>query len=211
MKKILHIIFILISVKTLAVDVYNTKEIPLVSSPVYIFDHELGVRLDYFPIGAFNKHVGISGEYTQYIKDQDFSWTVLAGKSFEIESSLKTKLIESYGANTNDFLILNYYAKAGFSYVPFYTKNIFFNSLQIHSKTFVNLDLGFADYTYKTTPFVATGFSQAYYQSQQMGYKFNFEYYFHTTREKYLLNQFVIGLSMIYSWSDENSTGQEIE
>lgn len=211
MKKIIYFVLLIASLRALAVDVYNSEEVPLVSTPVYVFDHELGVRFDYFPIGAFNKHIGVSGEYTHFIENQNFSWTLLAGKSIEIESSLKGNLVEGYGAKTTDFLVLNYYSKVGVSYVPFYTKNIFFNSLQIHSKTFLNLDVGFADYTYKSTPFVAIGFAQSYYQTSNFGYKFNFEYYFHTTKEKYLLNQFVIGLSMIYSWASSSSSDMEIE
>ncbi len=211
MKRIILVLSLLFSLDSWAVDVYNAEEIPLVSSPVYIFDHELGIRFDYFPVGAFNKHIGLSGEYTHFIKDENFSWTLLAGKSIEIESSLKTNLVEGYGAKTTDFLVLNYYAKGGISYVPFYTKNIFFNSLQIHSKTFLNLDIGFADYTYKSTPFVSIGFAQSYYQTPSFGYKFNFEYFFHTTKEKYLLNQFVVGVSMIYSWASVDNSDVELE
>lgn len=202
MKNIICTIIFFISLNALAVDVYNPEELPLVSNPVYVFDHEIGVRLDYFPVGAFNKHIGLGGEYTRFMANQDFAWTLSGGKAIEIESSLKVTLIESYGANKSDFLILNYYARTGFSYVPFYTKNIFFNSLQIHSKTYVNLDMGFADYTYKSTPFVAIGFAQSYYQTPEIGYKFNFDYFFHTSPEKYLLNQFVVGISIIYSWAD---------
>ena len=211
MKKMIYFVILCASLRSLAVDVYNAEEVPLVSTPIYVFDHEIGLRFDYFPIGAFNKHVGLSGEYTHFIENQNFSWTLLAGKSIEIESSLKANLVENYGGSLTDFLVLNYYAKGGVSYVPFYTKNIFFNSLQIHSKTFVNLDVGFADYTYKSTPFVSIGFAQSYYQTAQFGYKFNFEYFFHTTKEKYLLNQFVIGISMIYSWSSANSSDMELE
>jgi hypothetical protein len=211
MKKIIYVLYLFFSVQSLAVDVYDAEDVPLVSNPIYIFDHEVGARFDYFPVGAFNKHMGFSAEYTHYITDQNFAWSVLAGKSLEIESSLKTSLIESYGAQKSDFLVLNYYAKVGLSYVPFYTKNILFNSLQIHSKTFLNFDLGFADYTYKSTPFVAIGFAQSYYQTPSIGYKFNFDYMFHTTKEKYLLNQFVVGISMIYSWQDKPSSEMDLD
>lgn len=211
MNRIVCILCLFFSIQILAADVYDSEEVPLVSSPVYIFDHEIGARFDYFPVGAFNKHAGFAAEYTHYIADQNFSWSALAGKSIEIESSLKTSLIESYGAQKSDFLVLNYYAKIGLSYVPFYTKNILFNSLQIHSKTFLNLDLGFADYTYKSTPFVAIGFAQSYYQSADLGYKFNFDYMFHTTKEKYLLNQFVVGVSVIYSWKDSPSSELDLD
>lgn len=125
MKRIMLLLSLLCSFNAWAVDVYNAEEIPLVSSPVYIFDHELGVRFDYFPVGAFNKHIGLSGEYTHFIKDENFSWTILAGKSIEIESSLKANLVEGYGAKTTDFLVLNYYAKGGISYVPFIPKTFF--------------------------------------------------------------------------------------
>lgn len=211
MKHFVYLVCLFFSLSSHAVDVYEPEEIPLVSTPIYHFDHEIGARFDYFPVGAFNKHIGLSAEYTHFLQNQNFSWTVLAGKSIEIESSLKSNLIENYGATASDFLVLNYYAKAGISYVPFYTKNIFFNSLQIHSKTFVNLDVGFADYTYKSTPFVAIGFAQAYYQTPKIGYKFNFEYNFHTTKEKYLLNQFVVGVGIIYSWSSAESSEMEIK
>ena len=79
------------------------------------------------------------------------------------------------------------------------------------SKTFLNLDLGFADYTYKSTPFIAIGFAQSYYQSADLGYKFNFDYMFHTTKEKYLLNQFVVGVSVIYSWKDSPSSELDLD
>lgn len=204
MKSILTLIFCLFSFSgAQAADVYEPIELKAVSNPQYMYDREVSVGFDYYPVGAFNKHVSLFGSYMEYFNDYYSAFFVKFGKAFELESTLKTALIESYGAQQDTFLVMNYYAKAGASYIPFYTKNIIFNNYLIHSRTFFNLNAGIVDYTYKQIPTISFGFAQNYYLKNQHGLKFDFEYMMHLTEDRYLLNQFVVSLGYVFSWSSD--------
>ena len=205
--KIANFLFIILLSSFVWADVYSPIDFKAVSNPQHEYDREVALGIDYYPVGAFNKHVSFFGSYLEHLNEYYSAISVKFGKAIELESNLKTTLIESYGAKQDTFLIMNYYLKAGYSYVPFYTKNIIFNNFLIHSRTFFNLNAGLVDYTYKQIPTVSIGFAQNYYLTHKHGVKFDFEYMIHLAEDRYLLNQFVVSLGYVFSWNSDIEIG----
>lgn len=206
MKINFFVFFILafLSLNVFAKDVYDIPEIKPILNPLYPAAHELSLTGAYFPVGAFNKHLGLGGTYMYYFTP-NHAWEVLTGYGFtELPSSLKKVLIESYGASEDDFAVLQGLAKTGYSWVPFYTKSILFNSTLIHSRTFFGFSAGAASFKIESPPLVSVGFAQDYYFATGTGLKFAVDFLHFFSRNKYIQDQLTISFGLTFVWGSSD-------
>lgn len=186
-----------------AKDVYDIPEVKPILNPLYPASHEFSVTGAYFPVGAFNKHLGLGGSYLYYV-NPNHAWEVLSAYGFtELPSSLKTVLIESYGASESDFAVLQGLVKTGYQWVPFYTKSIFFNSTLIHSRTFFGFSVGAASFKIETPPLFSVGFAQDYYIAQNTGLKFAVDFLHFMSKNKYIQDQLTISFGLTFIWGND--------
>ena len=183
-----------------ASDVYDPVILKTVSNYQHMYESEISLGLDYYPIGAYNKHVGVSSSYLHYISSWNSALSIRGAYIKEINPKLKQNLIENFGVSEEQFLVMKSYLSVQYSYVPFYSKSIFFNRGLVYSRTFFNLGAGMIDYTFDKIMAVHFGFSQNYYFAQSSGFKIDFEYIAHTKSSPSITNQFLTSLSYVYSW-----------
>ncbi len=197
-------ILFLLAAPAMAKDVYDIPEVKPILNPLYPASHELSLTGSYFPVGAFNKHLGLGGSYLYYYTP-NHAWEVVSAYAFtELPSSLKNVLIESYGASEADFAVLQAMAKTGYSWVPFYSKSIFFNSSLIHSRTFFGFSAGAASFKIETPPLVSIGFAQDYYFSPGTGFKFAVDFLHFFSKNKYIQDQLTISLGFTFIWGSRD-------
>lgn len=183
-------------------DVYDTPQLEPILNRLHPSTHELNLKVGYFPVGGFNKHMGFGGSYTQFITP-NHGWEVLSGYFVsEQESELKQTLIQYWNAKEEDFAVLSYLVKTGYTYAPFYTKSIFFNRFMVHSKSYVNASAGIADLKIETAPFVSVGLAQNFYFAENWGVKFEFDYFNFFKQSEYIQNHINIGVGIVYSWGE---------
>lgn len=186
----------------LAKDVYDLPEVKPIINMLYPSNSELSFNLSYFPIGAFNKHIGLGGSYL-YFPNPNHAWEVISASYFmESASGLKKTLIESWGAKEQDFAVLQYMVKTGYSYVPFYSKSILFNSYLIHSRTLLSVSAGIAAYKIEQPPMVGIGFGQNFYYGTGKGIKFEVDYLHFFKKNNYIQDQLTISLGLLFAWGD---------
>ncbi|MCC2678281.1 MAG: hypothetical protein K0R29_857 [Pseudobdellovibrio sp.] len=195
------VIFILTSLALplSAKDVYDIPEVKPILNPLYPASHEFSVTGAYFPVGAFNKHLGLGGTYLYYFTP-NHTWEVTGYGFTELPSSLKKVLIESYGASENDFAVLQGLVKTGYQWVPFYTKSILFNSTLIHSRTFFGFSAGAASFKIESPPMVSVGFAQDYYFAKHTGLKFAVDFLHFFSKNKYIQDQLTISFGFTFIW-----------
>lgn len=185
-----------------AKDVYDVPEVAPIMNKLYPSNGELALKLAYFPIGAFNKHIGVGASYLR-LDNPNHGWEVLSGYYFvEMPSSLKNTAIELYNKPAADFPVLKYMIKTGYSYVPFYSKSILFNSYLIHSRTFLNVSAGLADYQIEKPVFVSMGYGQNFYFGKNKAINFDVAYVNFFRKSSYIQNQLTISFGMVFAWGD---------
>lgn len=185
-----------------AKDVYDLPEVKPIINMLYPSTSEISLNLAYFPIGAFNKHIGFGGSYL-YFPDPNHAWEVISASYFmESASGLKQTLIETWGAREEDFAVLQYMAKTGYSYVPFYSKSILFNSYLIHSRTLLNFSAGIASFKIEQPPLIAVGFGQNFYYGSGKGVKFEVDYLHFFKNNNYIQDQLTISLGLVFAWGE---------
>lgn len=182
-----------------AKDIYDIPEVKPILNQLYPASHEFSVTGAYFPVGAFNKHLGLGGSYLYYFTP-NHTWEVTGYGFTELPSSLKKVLIESYGASENDFAVLQGLVKTGYQWVPFYTKSILFNSTLIHSRTFFGFSVGAASFKIESPPLVSVGFAQDYYFAQNTGFKFAVDFLHFFSKNKYIQDQLTISFGLTFIW-----------
>ena len=186
-----------------AKDVFDIPAVRPILNPLYPSDYELSVNLAYFPIGAFNKHIGFGGSFYSFI-NENHVWEVLSAYYFvESASGLKQVLLESYGASENEFAVLQYMAKTGYAWSPFYSKSILFNSTLIHSRTFLNVSAGLASFKVESPPLVSVGFGQNFYFGEGKGLKFAVDYIHFFKKNDFIQNQLTISGGFVFAWGDD--------
>lgn len=200
------IIFILLflGVNAFAKDVYDIPQVRPILNPLYPSDNELSLSLSYFPIGAFNKHIGFGGSYLNFV-NENHVWEVLSAYYFiESASGLKQVLLETYGASESEFAVLQYMAKTGYSWSPFYSKSILFNSTLIHSRTFLSFSAGLASFKIESPPLMSVGFGQNFYFGDGKGLKIAVDYIHFFKKNDFIQNQLTISAGLLFAWgSDE--------
>lgn len=201
-KKILALIifFVAFACVAKAKDVYDNPEVKPIMNMLYPADNEIALKLAYFPIGAFNKHVGLGGTYLKF-ENPNHAWEVISGYYFfEIPSGLKTSVIDGFGADAEIFPVLKYMVKTGYSYIPFYSKSILFNTYLIHSRSYLNLSAGVSDFKIETPPFISFGYAQNFYFEEGKGVKIELDYVNFFKQSSYIQNQLTISIGMVFSW-----------
>lgn len=189
-----------LTLPTLAKDVYDIPEVKPILNPLYPASSELSVTASYFPVGAFNKHLGLGLSYMNYITP-NHAWEVISLYGFmEMPSSLKKALIESYGATEDNFAVLQGMAKTGYAWVPFYSKSILFNSSLIHSRTFLSFSAGAASFKIESPPLVSVGFAQDFYFGVGKGFKFAVDFLHFFNKNKYIQDQLTISFGFTFIW-----------
>jgi len=94
----------------------------------YGLSDELTLQAGYFPVGAFNKYVGLGGSYTT-VFNGNHAWEVINGiYTIEMAAGLKKDLIDFYAGSEDQFAVLKYLATTNYIYSPFYSKSLLFNS-----------------------------------------------------------------------------------
>ena len=186
-----------------AKDVYDIPEVKPILNPLYPAVPEASFGLSYFPVGAFNKHIGIGGAYMTYL-DATTAWEVVSAQYFmEMQSGLKKALIETYGASEKDFAVLQYLLKTGYNWVPFYSKSILFNSSLIHSRTFLGVSAGLAGFKIETPPLIGLGFGQNYYFDKGKAVKFAVDYVHFFKSNQYIQDQLTISVGIAFAWGKD--------
>ena len=187
-----------------AKDVYDMPEVTPIINRLYPSKGELALKLAYFPIGAFNKHVGVGASYLR-LDSPNHGWEVLSGYYFiEMPSGLKNTVIERFGAQAQTFPVLKYMVKTGYNYVPFYSKSILFNSYLIHSRTFLNVSAGLSDYQIEKPAFVSFGYGQNFYFGKNKAVNFDVAYVNFIRKSSYIQNQLTISFGMVFAWGSES-------
>lgn len=186
-----------------AKDVYDIPEVTPIINQLYPSTAELSLKLAYIPIGAFNKHVGLGASYLS-LKNPNHGWEILSGYYFlEMPSGLKKAVMESpYNAQADSFPVLKYMLKTGYSYVPFYSKSILFNSYLVHSRSFLNTSVGISDYQIEQPPFLTVGYGQNFYFGKNKGFKFEVDYVNFFKKSNYIQNQLTISFGMVFAWGE---------
>ena len=197
------ILFLFFGGTVQAKDVYDIPSVRPILNPLYPSSSELSLGFAYFPIGAFNKHIGIGGSYQTFLTENSVWEVISAYYAVEMPSGLKNALIQSYGASESDFAVLQFMAKTGYSWSPFYTKSILFNSKLIHSRTFLNFSGGIAGYKIESPPLVSVGFGQNYYFGESSGLKFGVDYMHFFKNNKYIQDQLTINLGYLFMWGGD--------
>ena len=181
-------------------DVYDIPELKPILNPLYPADSELTLTAAYFPVGAFNKHIGLGGTYMTYFGPNN-AWEVLSAYTFtELPSSLKKTLIDSYGATDENFAVLQNLVKTGYSWIPFYSKSILFNSTLVHSRTFLGVSAGIANYKIESPTLLSAGYAQDFYFGDGKGFKFAVDYIHFFKENKYIQDQMTISLGFTLIW-----------
>ena len=185
-----------------AKDVYDLPEVTPIINQLYPSAQEFSINLAYFPIGAFNKHIGLGGSYLSF-PNPNHAWEVLSAYYFmESASGLKKTLIESWGAKEENFAVLQYLVKTGYSYVPFYSKSILFNSYLVHSRTLLNVSAGLASFKIEQPPMLSVGFGQNFYFGEGKGIKFEVDYLHFFKSNAYIQDQLTISLGLVFAWGE---------
>ena len=185
-----------------AKDVYDTPEVTPIIDQLYSSTSELSFKMAYFPIGAFNKHAGLGVSYLN-LSNPVHGWEVLSGYYFlEMPSGLKNSVIESFGAKANSFPVLKYMLKTGYTYVPFYSKSILFNSYLVNSRSYLNASAGIADFQIETPAFLSIGYGQNFYSSKDYGFKIEVDYLYFFKKSNYIQNQLTISFGLVMAWGD---------
>ncbi len=183
-------------------DVYDIPEVTPIINQLYPATNELSLKLAYFPIGAFNKHIGLGASYLRLI-NPNHGWEVLSGYYFlEMPSGLKTAVIDSFGAKADTFPVLKYMLKTGYTYVPFYSKSILFNSYLVHSRSYLNASVGVSDFQIEKPLFVSIGYGQNFYFGADYGIKFELDYVNFFKKSNYIQNQMTISVGMVFAWGE---------
>jgi hypothetical protein len=183
-----------------AKDVYDIPELKPILNPLYPADSELSLNVAYFPVGAFNKHLGFGASYMTFF-GTNHAWEVLSAYTFtELPAGLKQTLVESYGATESNFAVLQSMVKTGYAWVPFYSKSILFNSSLIHSRTFLGVSAGIASYKIESPTLVSAGFAQDFYYGIGKGFKFAVDYIHFFKENKYIQNQITISFGLTFIW-----------
>lgn len=200
--KALFILLFLGATAALAKDVYDIPEVTPIINKLYPSTGEFALKLAYFPIGAFNKHVGVGASYLR-LDNPNHGWEVLSGYYFfEMPSGLKTAVIESFGAKAESFPVLKYMVKTGYSYVPFYSKSILFNTYLVHSRSFLNISAGASDYQIEQPPFLSVGYGQNFYFGQNKAVNFDVAYVNFFKKSSYIQNQLTISFGIVFAWGE---------
>ncbi len=201
---LLILVFCFMDSLALAKDVYDIPEVTPIINKLYPSTSELALKLAYFPIGAFNKHLGFGATYLTLFSP-NHGWEVLSGYYFsEMPSSLKNAVIESFGAKASTFPVLKYMVKTGYDYVPFYSKSILFNSYLIHSRTFLNISAGVSDYQIEKPPFLSIGYGQNFYFGTNKAFNFDVAYVNFVKKSNYIQNQLTISFGLVFAWGNED-------
>ncbi len=190
-------------------DVYDMPVVSPIINQLYPSNNELSLSLAYVPIGAFNKYVGFGGSYLR-LENPNHGWEVLSGYYFsEIPSGLKQSVIDGFGAQEADFPVLKYLVKTGYTYVPFYSKSILFNSYLLHSRSYLNAAVGASDFVIEKPLFVSGGFGQNFYFGKGYAFKFEVNYFNFFKKNKYIQNQLTVSFGLVFGWSpDEEETDE---
>lgn len=185
-----------------AKDVYDVPEVTPIINKLYPSTGELALKLAYFPIGAFNKHIGVGATYLR-LDNPNHGWEVLSGYYFiEMPSGLKNAVIEGFGAQAQTFPVLKYMLKTGYNYVPFYSKSILFNSYLIHSRMFLNLSAGVSDYQIEKPMFASFGYGQNFYFGKNKAVNIDVAYVNFFKKNSYIQNQLTISFGIVFAWGD---------
>jgi outer membrane beta-barrel protein len=201
--KFIIFIILILGVNAFAKDVYDIPPVKAILNPLYPSDQEISLSVSYFPIGAFNKHIGFGGSYLNFI-NENHVWEVLSAYYFvESASGLKQVLLESYGASESEFAVLQFMAKTGYAWSPFYSKSILFNSSLIHSRTFLSFSAGFASFKVESPPLVSVGFGQNFYFGEGKGLKFAVDYINFFKKNDFIQNQLTISAGLLFAWGDD--------
>lgn len=183
-----------------AKDVYDVPEVTPIINQLYPSNNELSFKLAYFPIGAFNKHVGLGISYLRLV-NPNHGWEVLSGYYFsEMPSGLKTSVIDSFGAQAETFPVLKYMIKTGYSYIPFYSKSILFNTFLVNSRSYLNASAGISDYQIERPAFLSVGYGQNFYFGSNYGVKFEVDYVHFFKNSNYIQNQLTISAGLVLAW-----------
>ena len=121
--------------------------------------HELDIGAVLEPQDAFDKGVAIEGAYIWHFSDF-WSWEVLrAGYLAQIDTGLKSQLLNEFGTDPTQFETLQYYASSSLAYAPLYGKFALRNGSLIHAEAFVDLGAAFGRYTssYQAGPELGVG------------------------------------------------------
>lgn len=187
-----------------AKDIYDTPDIKPINNQLYPEGAELNLKTIYFPIGAFNKYLGVGATYLQMLSPTS-GWEVLSGYYFlENKASLQQTVIQYYGATAADFPLLKYLVKTGYSYVPFYSKSILFNSSLIHSRTYLNVSGGISDYTIEKPLFATVGYGMNFYFGSKFGFKLEIDFFHFFKKNSYIQDQLSIALGLNYTWGSND-------
>lgn len=183
-------------------DIYDTPEVTPIAGQLHPSGSELNLKTSYFPIGAFNKYIGFGGSYLN-MYGPVHGWEVLTGYYFvESPSGLKGAVISSFGAQESDFAVLKYLFKTGYTYVPFYSKSILFNSSLIHSRTYLNISAGMADYQIEKPALISAGYGQNFYFGRNYGLKLEVDYMHFFKQNSYIQDQLTLSAGLVISWGD---------
>lgn len=202
--KIALLVGIIFGINVYAKDVYDAPEITPVINQLYPSKNELSIKVAYFPIGAFNKHLGIGGSYLS-LENPNHGWEIISGYYFlEIPSGLKSSVIDSFSADPGSFPVLRYMIKTGYTYVPFYSKSILFNSSLVHSRSYLNVSAGLSDFKIESPPFISFGYGQNFYFGNSYGTKFEVDYVQFFKKNNYIQNQLTISAGIVFSWGADD-------
>ncbi len=201
-----YILFVVLSFALFNVarakDVYDLPEATPIYNRLYPSTGEFALKLAYFPIGAFNKHLGVGASYLR-LDNPNHGWEVISGYYFiELPSGLKSTAIELYNKQAEIFPVLKYMVKTGYHYVPFYSKSILFNSYLIHSRTFLSVSAGISDYQIEKPMFVSFGYGQNFYFGKNKAVNFDVAYVNFFKESSYIQNQLTISIGMVFAWGD---------
>lgn len=101
--------------------------------------HEIELAAAFAPLDAFDKGLGGEGAYTLHFTDA-FAWEILrAGYFAQIDTGLRTQLLQEFGVVPTQFETLQYYASTAFEWSPAYGKLAWNNSAITHVELFFTL------------------------------------------------------------------------
>jgi outer membrane beta-barrel protein len=105
----------------------------------YRLVHEIELAAAFAPLDAFDKGLGGEASYALHFTDA-FAWEIVrAGYFAQIDTGLRTQLLQEFGVVPTQFQTLQYYASSVFEWSPAYGKLAWNNTAITHVELFFTL------------------------------------------------------------------------
>ena len=139
----------------------------------YSLVHELDIGGMFEPQDAFSKGLALEGAYTWHFGD-DLSWEVLRGGYIaQLDSGLKSQLINQFGVAPTAIDLLQYYLTSSLVWSPLYGKFALRNASVVHAEAFVTAGGALGHFTSSFREGPELGVGVRVFLSQRLSMRFD--------------------------------------